>query len=375
MLFFVPAFMKSTTENGARNVRFNSPKRGTVSKMVSKVKRLLIGRPMKSNELDHEKLTKVKALAVLSSDALSSVAYGTEQILIVLVAAGFTAIWYSLPIALAVLGLLAILILSYRQTIFAYPQGGGAYIVAKKNLGIPTGLLAGGSLLVDYILTVAVSASAGTDAITSAFPSLHNHSVLIAVTVILILTIINLRGITESASFIAIPVYLFVVAIFVLIISGVFKYVTGGAHANVPEIGAVVSNVSMFLLLKAFSSGCSALTGVEAVSNAIPNFKAPAEKNAAKTLVLMGVILGSMFTGITLLAYWYGIMPNPKVTVISQIAESTFDVESFTILFKGLRQSFCSWLQIQPTQRFRYSHVCWLKINICRMLLWSVVTA
>lgn len=278
--------------------------------MVSKVKRLLIGRPMKSNELDHEKLSKVKALAVLSSDALSSVAYGTEQILIVLVAAGFTAIWYSLPIALAVLGLLAILILSYRQTIFAYPQGGGAYIVAKTNLGVHTGLLAGGSLLVDYILTVAVSASAGTDAITSAFPGLHNHSVLIAVTVILLLTIVNLRGVTESASFIAIPVYLFVVSIFVLIIAGVFKYATGGAHAQVPEIGSAVSNVSMFLLLKAFSSGCSALTGVEAVSNAIPNFKAPAEKNAAKTLMLMGLILGAMFTGITLLAYWYGIMPD-----------------------------------------------------------------
>lgn len=246
--------------------------------MVSKVKRLLIGRPMKSNELDHEKLSKVKALAVLSSDALSSVAYGTEQILIVLVAAGFTAIWYSLPIALAVLGLLAILILSYRQTIFAYPQGGGAYIVAKSNLGIPTGLLAGGSLLVDYILTVAVSASAGTDAITSAFPSLHNHTVLIAVSVIVLLTIINLRGVTESASFIAIPVYLFVVSIVVLIISGIVKYAMGGAHANVPEIGSAVSNVSLFLLLKAFSSGCSALTGVEAVSNAIPNFKAPAEK-------------------------------------------------------------------------------------------------
>lgn len=230
--------------------------------MVSKVKRLLIGRPMKSNELDHEKLSKVKALAVLSSDALSSVAYGTEQILIVLVAAGFTAIWYSLPIALAVLGLLAILILSYRQTIFAYPQGGGAYIVAKSNLGIPTGLLAGGSLLVDYILTVAVSASAGTDAITSAFPSLHNHTVLIAVSVIVLLTIINLRGVTESASFIAIPVYLFVVSIVVLIISGIVKYAMGGAHANVPEIGSAVSNVSLFLLLKAFSSGCSALTGL-----------------------------------------------------------------------------------------------------------------
>ncbi|KGE17207.1 APC family permease [Paenibacillus wynnii] len=304
--------------------------------MVSKVKRLLIGRPMKSNELDHEKLTKVKALAVLSSDALSSVAYGTEQILIVLVAAGFTAIWYSLPIAIAVLGLLAILILSYRQTIFAYPQGGGAYIVAKKNLGIPTGLLAGGSLLVDYILTVAVSASAGTDAITSAFPSLHNHTVLIAVVVILILTILNLRGVTESASFIAIPVYLFVVAIFVLIISGVVKYAAGGIHANVPEMGAVVSNVSLFLLLKAFSSGCSALTGVEAVSNAIPNFKAPAEKNAAKTLVLMGVILGSMFTGITLLAYWYGIMPNEKMTVISQIAESTFGRGGLYFFIQGI---------------------------------------
>ncbi|MFC3749694.1 APC family permease [Paenibacillus sp. GCM10012306] len=292
--------------------------------MVSKVKRLLIGRPMKSNELDHEKLSKVKALAVLSSDALSSVAYGTEQILIVLVAAGFTAIWYSLPIALAVLGLLAILILSYRQTIFAYPQGGGAYIVAKNNLGVPTGLLAGGSLLVDYILTVAVSASAGTDAITSAFPSLHGHTVLIAVTVIIILTILNLRGVTESASFIAVPVYLFVISIFVLIISGVIKYATGGAHAHVPEIGTAVSNVSLFLLLKAFSSGCSALTGVEAVSNAIPNFKAPAEKNAAKTLMAMGIILGIMFTGITVLAYWYGIVPDEKATVVSQITESTF---------------------------------------------------
>ncbi len=304
--------------------------------MVSKVKRLLIGRPMKSNELDHEKLSKVKALAVLSSDALSSVAYGTEQILIVLVAAGFTAIWYSLPIALAVLGLLAILIFSYKQTIFAYPQGGGAYIVAKSNLGISTGLLAGGSLLVDYILTVAVSASAGTDAITSAFPNLHNHSVLIAVAVIFLLTIVNLRGVTESASFIAIPVYLFVVSIFVLIISGFIKYATGGAHANIPEMGTVVSNVSLFLLLKAFSSGCSALTGVEAVSNAIPNFKAPADKNAAKTLMMMGIILGSMFTGITLLAYWYGVMPDKNATVISQIAESTFGRGGLYFFIQGI---------------------------------------
>jgi amino acid transporter len=292
--------------------------------MINKIKRILIGRPLKSTEIEEEKLSKFKALAVLSSDALSSVAYGTEQILIVLMAAGYAAIWYSIPISFAVLGLLTILILSYRQTIFAYPQGGGAYIVAKDNLGVSTGLMAGGSLLVDYILTVAVSSSAGTDAITSAFPSLHEHRVLIALTMILFLTIMNLRGITESASVLAMPVYLFVIAIFVLIISGVIKYMSGGVHAEVPELGTAVSNISLFLLLKAFSSGCSALTGVEAVSNAIPNFKQPAERNAATTLVMMGTILGAMFIGISLLAYWYGISPDPKETVVSQIAASTF---------------------------------------------------
>ncbi|WP_419876447.1 APC family permease [Candidatus Pristimantibacillus sp. PTI5] len=292
--------------------------------MVSRFKRLLIGRPMKSSEIEGEKLSKLKALAVLSSDALSSVAYGTEQILIVLMVAGFTAVWYSIPISIAVLGLLLVLILSYRQTIFSYPTGGGAYIVAKDNLGVSTGLLAGGSLLVDYILTVAVSTSAGTDAITSAFPSLHDHRVLIALVMIALLTLINLRGITESASVLAMPVYLFVIAIFILIISGIIKYLAGGVPAAAPEMGAAVSNISLFLLLKAFSSGCSALTGVEAMSNAIPNFKQPAERNAAATLIMMGTILGAMFIGISLLAYWYGIIPNEKETVVSQIANATF---------------------------------------------------
>ncbi|MCM3748066.1 APC family permease [Paenibacillus pasadenensis] len=292
--------------------------------MANRMKRLLIGRPMKSRELEGEKLGRLKALAILSSDALSSVAYGTEQILIALMIAGFTAVWYSIPISVAVLGLLLILILSYRQTIYAYPMGGGAYVVAKNNLGTTTGLLAGGSLLIDYILTVAVSASAGTDAITSAFPSLHDHRVLIATIVIIFLTIMNLRGVTESANVLAVPIYLFVISIFVLIISGVIRYFTGGTHPDIPEIGTAVSNVSLFLLLKAFSSGCSALTGVEAVSNAIPNFKQPAERNAAATLVMMGVILGSMFIGISLLAYWYGITPRHDETVVSQIAASTF---------------------------------------------------
>ncbi|WP_068496469.1 APC family permease [Paenibacillus kribbensis] len=292
--------------------------------MLSKVKRLLIGRPRKSTALEEEKLNKLKALAILSSDALSSVAYGTEQILLVLITAGFAALWYSIPISIAVLGLLVILILSYRQTIFSYPGGGGAYIVAQDNLGKAPSLIAGGSLLVDYILTVAVSSSAGTDAITSAFPSLHDHRIAIALTMIIFLTIMNLRGVTESASVLAVPIYLFVVAIFVLIISGIIHYLAGGAHAAAPQFGATVSNVSLFLLLKAFSSGCSALTGVEAVSNAIPNFRKPAAKNAATTLMMMGLILGCMFIGISLLAYWYGVRPNPHETVISQIANATF---------------------------------------------------
>lgn len=305
--------------------------------MVRKMKRLLIGRPMKNSELEGEKLSKLKALAVLSSDALSSVAYGTEQILIVLMAVGAAAAWYSIPISLAVLGLLVILIFSYRQTIYSYPTGGGAYIVAKDNIGLSSGLLAGGSLLVDYILTVAVSSSAGTDAITSAFPVLHDYRVVIALTMILLLTILNLRGITESASVLALPVYLFVFAIVVLIITGFIKYAMGGAEPAVPvEWGSAANNVSLFLLLKAFSSGCSALTGVEAVSNAIPNFRAPAEKNAAKTLVMMGSILGFMFLGISLLAYWYGIVPSEKETVVSQIANSVFGRGTIYYIIQGV---------------------------------------
>ncbi|MDC0762573.1 APC family permease [Brevibacillus sp. AG] len=292
--------------------------------MISEFKRFLLGRPMKSSELAEEKLNKVKALAVLSSDALSSVAYGTEQILLVLITLGAVAMWYSIPISIAVVGLLTILILSYRQTIFAYTTGGGAYIVAKDNLGTTTGLVAGGSLLVDYILTVAVSTSASTDAITSAFPVLHEHRVLLALFMIATVTILNLRGITESATILMYPVYLFVAAILILIIGGGFQWLAGNVQAHPPEYGAVVPGITLFLLLRAFSSGCSALTGVEAVSNAIPNFRDPAPKNAALTLIIMGLILGVMFMGISLLAYLFGISPNPKETVVSQIASAVF---------------------------------------------------
>ncbi|AUS08065.1 amino acid permease [Laceyella sacchari] len=293
--------------------------------MVSQFKRILIGKPLRSNELHSQKLSNVKALAILSSDALSSVAYGPEQILIVLAAVGMLAYWYSLPIAVGVLVLLGALILSYRQIIYAYPQGGGAYMVAKENLGKHYGLVAGGSLLIDYILTVSVSVSAGTDAITSAFPALHPHNVVIAVGLVALLTLLNLRGLTESASVLAYPVYLFVLSLMIMIGMGLYQVLTGQAPADArPPLGTPVMGVSMFLILKAFSSGCSALTGVEAISNAIPNFRDPAPKNAAFTLALMGGILATLFAGIVFLAYWYGIVPSKTETVLSQLGTSIF---------------------------------------------------
>ncbi|GGA12055.1 amino acid permease [Paenibacillus marchantiophytorum] len=289
------------------------------------LKRFLIGQPLKSADLGEQKLNKTKALAILSSDALSSVAYGPEQILIVLITIGAVAFWYTIPIAVGVLVLLLALILSYRQIIFAYPHGGGAYVVSKENLGVNAGLLAGGSLLVDYILTVAVSISAGTDAITSAFPHLHPYNVEIAITLVILITILNLRGITESASILAYPVYLFILALFVLIGVGLYHILTGAVSpTNHVPLGTPVAGISLFLLLKAFASGSSALTGVEAISNAIPNFKDPGPSNASKTLAAMGLLLALLFSGVVYLAYYYGIAPKAQETVVSQIASQTF---------------------------------------------------
>lgn len=292
---------------------------------MADLKRLFIGKPLKSAENDEHKLSRFAPLALLSSDALSSIAYGTEQIVVVLVTLSAAAIWYSLPIAAFVIILLISLTLSYRQIIHAYPHGGGAYVVSSENLGRNAGLLAGGSLLVDYMLTVAVSVSAGAEAIISAIPALYGHQVAISIGIVILITLMNLRGLRESASFLMLPVYSFIAIITLLIVVGLFKIVTGAQPLNATALpGAVVPGISIALVLRAFSSGSSSLTGVEAISNAVPFFKKPRAKNAAGTLALMATILGFFFVGITFINYWYGIVPKEEVTVLSQIGKAVF---------------------------------------------------
>ncbi|WP_429970641.1 APC family permease [Fructilactobacillus sp. Tb1] len=289
------------------------------------LKRLIIGRPLKSTDESGQSLTKFKGLALLSSDALSSVAYGTEQITAVLITLSTAALMYQMWAALLVLVLLAAITLSYRQIIYAYPSGGGAYVVARTNWGETTGLVAGGSLLVDYMLTVAVSTTSGTEAITSAIPALYNYQVPIAIAIVIAIMILNLRGMKDSAAFLVIPVYLFIFMIVFMIGLGAYNIATGKIpyHAAAP-LNASVQGMTLVLFFKAFSSGSASLTGVEAISNAVPNFKKPKRKNAANTLALMAIILAAFFAGITFLSYYMGIIPGEKDTVLSQIGIGVF---------------------------------------------------
>ncbi|MEK6705670.1 MAG: APC family permease [Bdellovibrionota bacterium] len=287
-------------------------------------KRILIGIPIPTSEADHERLTKAKALATFSSDPLSSVAYATEEILLVLMVAGSAVLNLSIPIALAIITLLFIVVISYRQTIFTYPNGGGAYIVAKENLGEFPGLVAGAALLTDYVLTVAVSVAAGVAAITSAFPSLQSHNVALSLLAILILTAMNLRGILESSTIFAFPTYAFIGVIFVMLAEAVFKTLIGQFERISPPSLQVDHSLTLFLLLRAFSSGCTALTGVEAVSNGITAFRPPESKNAATTMLIMAFLSVTMFFGITFFANFHGIVPNSNETVVSQLAHGIF---------------------------------------------------
>ncbi len=292
---------------------------------ISKIKNVFIGNPLTMDKLEEEKIPKWKALAVLSSDALSSVAYATEEVLIPLSLFAVAAMAWSMPMAVGVALLLLIITLSYQQTIAAYPHGGGAYTVARENLGENAGLVAGAALLIDYILTVSVSVSAGLENIGSAFPFIAQHKVMIGVAIIILIMILNLRGLKESSNFFAYPTYFFIFSILTMIIMGTYKVLTGQAPIVHPVLHESYPEVPLFLLLRAFSSGCSALTGIEAISNGVPIFKKPSPVNAKITMIWMSVILGGFFLGITLLAHVYGIVPaHGKETVMSILSKQIF---------------------------------------------------
>jgi amino acid transporter len=299
--------------------------RGAVGKLWARLKRLVIGAPLSTAESIHERIPKLKALAVFASDALSSSAYATEEILLVLVLAGTAALNNTLPITAAIVLLLAIVATSYRQTIFAYPGGGGSYIVTRDNLGDLPALVAGSSLLVDYVLTVAVSISAGVAAITSAVPGLLPYKIELALFFVVFMTLANLRGVRESATIFTLPTYFFIAAMLLTFGAALVRILVGGempqAEAHLP---IATEPLTVFLLLRAFASGCAALTGTEAISDGVPAFKEPQARNAATTLLWMGIVLGVLFGGISLLAALYHVLPDEQETVISQIARLTW---------------------------------------------------
>lgn len=306
--------------------------------MPSSFKQILLGEPLHNEEVAHQRLSNPVALAVFSSDALSSVAYATEEILLALVVAGTSALTLAWPIALAIGTLLIVVSFSYRQTIKAYPGGGGAYIVAKENLGDAPGLIAGGALLIDYVLTVAVSVSAGTAAITSALPAALPYKVGIAVTLVVLLSIMNLRGVKESGAVFAGPTFFFIVMLAITIVAGFYKQMLGGGipvtpHAFPVEQGVAAAGLSLFLILRAFASGCTAMTGVEAIANGVQAFKQPEARNARRTLTWMAGILLFLFLGTSGLATMSHVTPYVRLvggqpetieTIMSQLARGIF---------------------------------------------------
>src|SRR5436190_3064654 len=305
-------------------------------------RKVVFGSPLPTERAKHERLPKFLALPIFASDALSSVAYATEEILLVLALAGAGAAMSGVvPLALAVAVLLAIVATSYRQTIHAYPNGGGAYIVAKENLGTVAGLTAGASLLIDYVLTVAVSVSAGVEALVAAYPAMHPWAVHIGLFFILLLTIGNLRGVRESGMLFALPTYLFIFSMLALIGIGLFRFLNHVPSLAPPRPPVVATHsLTLFLLLRAFASGCAAMTGVEAVSNGVQAFRPPESRNASTTLLWMAGILAVMFLGVSYLSRVYGIYPNPHhhgndpETVVSMITAAVVGKSWFFYLIQ-----------------------------------------
>jgi len=296
----------------------------------------LVGRPLSTADAPHQTIGKAIGLAVFASDALSSTAYATQEILVILAAAGTVAFGYAFPISIAIVALLAIVTISYEQTIHAYPGGGGAYIVARDNLGEIPAQTAGAALLTDYVLTVAVSISSGVAQLVSAYPALFPFRVYIAVGMVLFVMLINLRGVKESGFTFAIPTYFFLVMMFLMVGVGFVRYLSGnlGTVVDPPEMSLLhtAGPVTLFLILHAFSSGTTALTGVEAISNGITAFREPRSRNAGLTLIWMASILGVLFLSITFLSGRIGAVPSEAETVISQLSRTAFGARNLLYL-------------------------------------------
>ena len=313
--------------------------------MLTKLSKILIGKRLKNSDLGQEKYSIFWGIPIFASDAISSVSYASEEILLVLMPVlGILSFNYFLPIVAAILLLLAILIICYRQTIDAYPQGGGAYIIAKENLGPTAGLVAGAALIIGYILTVAVSSCAGAAAITAAFPDLLPYKAYLAFALVTLLSWGNLRGISSAGMIFGIPTYLFMLTMLMLIGAGLYRYYYLGYS---PETTATLITAGqdslLFLILRGFASGCTALTGVETVSNGVPSFKAPAQRNAKIVLMIMGAVVAIIFAGISWLVQLYQIVPIADSTVISQLAAAVFGrsnsyflVQFMTVIILGL---------------------------------------
>jgi amino acid transporter len=290
--------------------------------VIRSLRRLVFGRPLPTSEAAHERLTRPRALGAFGLDALSSVAYGPDEILYVLLLAGAAGAALDVPIAAAIVVLLAIVVSSYRQTIYAYPMGGGSYTVALENLGVRPSLVAAAALMVDYLTTVAVSVTAGVEAIIAFAPALNPYRVPLGVAVIALLMLVNLRGVRESGGAFVAPTYVFICSLSALVGWGLVRLLAEGALPPAAATPAPTEPVTVFLVLRAFAGGCTAMTGVEAIANGVPAFKPPETRNAAATLVTLALILGSLFLGVAVLGHAIGAVPSNQASVVAQIGLS-----------------------------------------------------
>jgi amino acid transporter len=288
--------------------------------MLSKFKDILIGPALPTKVLGHKQLNKIRALAAFSPDALASIAYANQEIYLGLIVAGSMGLSYAWPIGLTITGVLVIVAISYYQTINGYPSGGGSYIVARANLGVLPGLVAAAALMIDYVLNAAVSLTAGVAALASAFPELWPYRVVLAIALLFVITVINLRGIRESGKFMAVPVYIFLATYLSMLAYGLVRLIIEGPTVIILAAPPAIEPLTLILVLHAFSTGCTALTGIEAISNGVPAFKPPNSKNASRTLIIMAMLMGTLFLGSIGLTQFLGVIASPQETILSALA-------------------------------------------------------